>query len=130
MGKAAPAYEEEARKFYEDHYDALSQLAGQLHILDANRNYYYTFQIHDLDSPYIPIEVKQTLAELEEQSEKIYSFQLSSRAITVIIADETYLTVDLLYGAYYEPDNFESEEMRYIALDDDWKIGSFYMLRG
>lgn len=130
MQVAAVPYEAEAQSFYEANSDVLSELTSKLQNQDTQRDYYFTFQIHDLDSPDIPGDIVQLLMKLEDNTNSSYAIAINAGEVSVSIAEETFLTVDLLYGADYEPVSFESKDKRIISLDENWKIRSCYVLRG
>lgn len=132
---AAPPYEEEAAGFFENNRATLTELYDRLEAMEGAGSYKYGFRYHGWDSPDIPREIRQVLAELEEQAGQLDWVEVDLyhgawSGIQFTVADETNLGVYLRRGPDTGLTAEETDEDRVTPLEAGWEIEALYLPRG
>lgn len=123
-----PAYEEEAKSFFTENQESLTQLAEYQSKMSDDANYCYTFHAHTFDSPRIPEEIQNILYYLEERTDRQYTVLISQYEISVRIESDTYFEI-YLYSGILRQHGLKPEWDKEILLDAAWELHVTYLIR-
>lgn len=132
LGHTATSYQIDAKEFYYQNSDALSQLMHLTKKFQEGKSYYYAFHAHEFDSPDIPSDVKNVLQAVEKRTESQYTFTITRDFLEICIADKTNLMVFLANGdtPHSGAVEIKPEWGTVESLNGEWSIISLYILRG
>lgn len=119
-----PPYESEATDFFYDNFDALNRLVVQMDEC-GDREFYFAFHDHKINTPGIPQNILDTLNTLEESTEEIYAVRISRKSIRITITIKTNFDVFLHYGYPVS----ENEWDKTTTLDSGWELHAPYTIR-